>query len=74
MTFDLAGLVIFALAVLPGFGAQQARYSIVPRSLKEKSALEKTGDYLLNSVAIHLLCLVVFRAYMIVAAHQCSVH
>jgi hypothetical protein len=61
MTFDLSGLVIFLLAVMPGFIAQQSRYLIVPRSIEQKSAIEEMGDYVLNSALIHLFLLTVFR-------------
>jgi Family of unknown function (DUF6338) len=63
MTFDLSGLVIFLLAVMPGFIAQQSRYLIVPRSIEHKSAIEETGDYVLNSVLIHLFLLAAFRIF-----------
>ena len=61
MTFDVTGLLIFLLAIVPGFVAQQSRYSIIPRSLQEKSLVEETGDYVLNSVFIHLIVLSCFQ-------------
>ncbi len=64
MTFDLTGLVIFLLAVMPGFIAQQSRYLIVPRSIEQKSAIEEMGDYVLNSALIHLVLLTAFRIFV----------
>ena len=61
MTFDATGLLIFLLAIVPGFVAQQSRHSIVPRSVLPKTVLEETGDYVLNSVFIHVFLLVAFR-------------
>lgn len=61
MTFDAAGLLIFLLAIVPGFIAQQSRHSISPRSLEQKTVLEETGEYVLNSVFVHLLLLTTFR-------------
>jgi hypothetical protein len=61
MTFDVTGLLIFLLAIVPGFLAQQSRHSIVPRSLKAKSAIEETGEYVINSLIVHLVLLVAFR-------------
>lgn len=60
MTFDFTGFLIFLLAVLPGFVAQQSRYSIVPRSLRTKSALEETGEYVLDSAIVHGLLALLF--------------
>lgn len=61
MTFDVTGLLIFLLAVVPGFLAQQARSLLIPRSLRTQSILEETGNYVLNSVLVHLLLLIGFR-------------
>jgi MFS family permease len=61
MTFDLTGLLIFLLAIVPGFLAQQSRHSVVPRSLEQKSALEETGEYVVDSLFVHLFFLTVFR-------------
>lgn len=70
MSFELTGLVIFLLAIVPGFVAQQSRYSIVPRSLRKKSVLEETGDYVLDSVVVHGLLLILFRAFLAIASPQ----
>ena len=64
MTFDITGLLVFLLAIVPGFLAQEARYSLSPRSLKPKSVLEEPGNYVLNSVLIHFLLIIFFRAYL----------
>jgi hypothetical protein len=64
MTFDVTGLLIFLLAVVPGFLAQQARSLLVPRSLRTQSVLEETGNYVLNSILVHLLLLASFRAFL----------
>jgi hypothetical protein len=61
MTFDVTGLLIFLLAVVPGFLAQQARSLLIPRSLRTQSILEETGNYVFNSVLVHLLLLGGFR-------------
>jgi hypothetical protein len=61
MTFDVTGLLIFLLAIVPGFIAQQARSLFVPRSLRAKSVLEETGNYALNSILVHLILLGSFR-------------
>ena len=62
MTFDITGLLLFLLAIVPGFVAQEAKYSLTPRSLKPKSVLEETGNYVLNSIFIHLTVLAAFFA------------
>jgi hypothetical protein len=62
MTFDVTGLLIFLLAIVPGFLAQQSRSLLVPRSLRIQSVLEETGNYVLNSILVHLLLLGSFRA------------
>lgn len=64
MTFDATGLLIFLLAIVPGFLAEQSRHSIVPRSLQHKSPLEQTGEYVVNSVFIHLFFLTAFRVFL----------
>jgi hypothetical protein len=61
MTFDATGLLIFLLAIIPGFVAQQSRHSISPRSVQEKTLIEETGEYVLNSVFIHLSLVLAFR-------------
>jgi hypothetical protein len=61
MTFDVTGLLLFLLAVVPGFLAQHARSLLIPRSLRTQSILEETGNYVLNSVLVHLLLLGGFR-------------
>src|SRR6266699_2222854 len=64
MTFDVTGLLIFLLGVIPGFLAQQARHSIVPRSLQKKSAIEGTGAYVIDSLLIHFLLLIAFQLFL----------
>ncbi len=61
MMFDVTGLLIFLLAVIPGFLAEQTRHSIVPRSLQKKSAIDETGEYVINSLLIHFVLLMVFQ-------------
>jgi len=61
MAFDASGILIFLLAIVPGFVAQQARHSITPRSVQLRTVLEETGDYVLNSVFIHAFLLIAFR-------------
>jgi len=41
MTFDITGLLIFLLGIVPGFLAQQSRSLLIPRSLRTKSVLEE---------------------------------
>lgn len=65
MTFDITGLLIFLLGILPGFLAQQTRYSIFPRSLKPKSVIEETGYYIFNSILVHALLILLFSVYML---------
>jgi Family of unknown function (DUF6338) len=67
MTFDVTGLLIFLLAIAPGFLAQQARTRLVPRPLRTQSALEETGNYVLNSVLVHLFLLATFRGLLALA-------
>ncbi len=66
MTFDVAGLLVFLLAIVPGFVAQQTRHSIVPRSVLQKTVIEETGDYVLNSVFIHVSLLGILRLLLAV--------
>jgi len=66
MTFDITGLLIFLLAIVPGFIAHQARSRLVPRSLRDQSVLEETGNYVFNSIVVHLILLVVFRGTLAV--------
>jgi hypothetical protein len=64
MTFDSTGLLIFLLAIVPGFIAQQSRHSVSPRSLPQKTVLEETGEYVVNSVFVHLLLIATFTALL----------
>src|SRR5271170_4001979 len=64
MTFNVTGVLIFLLAIIPGFLAQQSRHSIVPRSIKAKSSLEETGEYVVNSLIVHLFFLAGFKIYL----------
>jgi len=64
MTFDVTGLLIFLLAIVPGFLAQQARTLLIPRSLRTQSVLEETGNYVLNSILVHLFLLASFRVVL----------
>jgi len=61
MAFDATGILVFLLAIIPGFVAQQARHSITPRSVQPRTVLEETGDYVLNSVFIHVVLLIACR-------------
>lgn len=61
MAFDVTGLLIFLLAIVPGLLAQQSRHLIVPRSLEQKGTLEQTGEYVIDSALIHLFFLILFR-------------
>jgi len=65
MTLDITGLIVFLLAVMPGFITQQSRHSLVPRPLESKTALEETGEYVLNSLLVHLFSLVCFRELLL---------
>jgi len=67
MTFDITGLLIFLLGIVPGFLAQQSRSLLIPRSLRTKSVLEETGNYVLNSILVHLFLLGSFRVVLAVA-------
>jgi Family of unknown function (DUF6338) len=71
MTLDITGVVVFLLAVMPGFVAQQSRHSLVPRPLESKTALEETGDYVLNSFFVHLFSLLFFHEYLARFKPQC---
>src|SRR5579862_326743 len=64
MTFNVTGLLIFLLAIIPGFLAQQSRHSIVPRSIKAKTSLEETGEYVVNSLIVHLVFLSGFKIFL----------
>jgi hypothetical protein len=64
MTFDVTGLLIFLLAIVPGFLAEQARHSIIPRSLQNKSTIEETGEYVIDSLFIHFFFLTAFRVLL----------
>jgi len=66
MGFDITSLTVFLLAVMPGFVAQQSRHSLVPRPLEPKTALEETGEYVLNSLFVHLFSLLVFRECLLI--------
>ena len=68
MTFDATGLLIFLLAIIPGFVAQQSRHSISPRSVQERTLIEETGEYVLNSVFIHISLVLAFRLVLPVFA------
>jgi hypothetical protein len=61
MAFDVTGLLIFLLAIVPGLLAQQSRHLIVPRSLEQKGTLEQTGEYVIDSALVHLFFLTLFR-------------
>jgi hypothetical protein len=61
MAFDATGILVFLLAIVPGFVAQQARHSITPRSVQPRTVLEETGDYVLNSVFIHVFLLIAYK-------------
>jgi hypothetical protein len=55
MQFDITGLLIFLAFILPGFVAQKARYSLVPRSLKPLSPVGEVGEFVLTGVWIHVV-------------------
>ncbi len=58
MQFDLAGFLIFIGFILPGFVAQKARDSIIPRSLKPSSPVADVGEFVLAGVLVHSFLLV----------------
>lgn len=66
-SFDstLGGLVVFIVAVLPGFVAQEARYSLVPRPLRPQTNLSEAGSLILSSFWIHLVLLLCLRLILI---------
>jgi len=61
MQFDIIGFLIFLGFILPGFVAQKARGSIVPRSLKPLSTVAEVGEFVLAGVWVHLTLIVVLR-------------
>jgi hypothetical protein len=54
MQFDITGFLIFLIFILPGFVAQKARFSLVPRSLKPLSTLGEVGEFVLAGVLVHV--------------------
>lgn len=70
MQFDVTGLLIFLAFILPGFVAQKAQYSVIPRSLKPLSSIGEVGEFVLTGVWIHLLLVIVLRAYFWIFAER----
>ncbi|HTW56790.1 MAG TPA: DUF6338 family protein [Terriglobales bacterium] len=63
MQFDITGLLIFLVFILPGFLAQRARRSLVPQSLKPLSTVAEVGEYVLAGVCVHVFMFGTFRAW-----------
>ncbi len=70
LDLDFSGLLIFLVLVVPGVIARKARDAITPRSLKPQSAVAELGDYVLDSVFVHLLLLAVTGGALAVAARS----
>jgi hypothetical protein len=70
MQFDVTGLLIFLAFILPGFVAQKARYSLVPRSLKPLSPVGEVGEFILTGVWIHIFLAVATRVSFRIFAEQ----
>jgi hypothetical protein len=60
MQFDITGLLIFLVFILPGLLAQRARRSLVPQSLKPLSTVAEVGEYVLSGVWVHVFMLFAF--------------
>lgn len=54
MEIDFPKVVLFVLAVLPGYFALRARKSIAPLSLHKKGATEELAGFLVYSALAHL--------------------
>jgi hypothetical protein len=63
MQFDVIGLFLFVLFILPGFLAQRARRSIVPQSLKPLSPVAEVGEFVLAGVWVHVCLIVGFKLW-----------
>src|ERR1700730_2265054 len=70
MQFDITGLLIFLAFILPGFVAQKARYSLVPRSLKPLSPVGEVGEFVLTGVWIHISLAIGTRVCFWILAEQ----
>jgi hypothetical protein len=70
MQFDITGLLIFLALIVPGFVAQKARYSLVPRSLKTLSPVGEAGELVLTGVWIHISLAVAARFFFWAFAEQ----
>jgi hypothetical protein len=70
MQFDITGFLIFLVFILPGFVAQKARFSLVPRSLKPLSTLGEVGEFVLAGVWVHVLLTILIWIYCSFFARQ----
>jgi hypothetical protein len=61
MTFDVTGLLILLLAIVPWIPRPTSPLLFSPTFLRTKNVLEETGNYVLNSILVHLLLLGSFR-------------
>ena len=61
MTLDVTGLFILVLAIVPWIPRPTSPLLFSPTFLRTKSVLEETGNYVLNSILVHLLLLGSFR-------------
>jgi len=64
----IAGLVVFVAAIIPGFVAQEARHSLVPRPLRPQSNLSEAGTLILASFWVHFFLLLNLRFWLSICA------
>ncbi len=70
MQFDITGFLIFLAFVLPGFVAQKAKSSLIPRSLKPLSPVGEVGEFVLSGVWIQVFMAVTTRLFFWIFAEQ----
>ncbi len=61
MMFDVTGLLLLLLAIVPWISRLTSPHLFSPTFLRTKSVLEETGNYVLDSILVHLLLLGSFR-------------
>lgn len=69
MDIDLAKVVLIALAVLPGYLARRGSDRVIPRTRRTTGATEEIAEFLIFSVAAHLILALLYGIFWMIAGH-----
>ncbi|MGA9071912.1 MAG: DUF6338 family protein [Terracidiphilus sp.] len=69
MDIDLSKVVLFLLAVLPGYLARRGSDRVLPRTQRKTGATEEIAEFLIYSVIVHFVLTLIYCCFSMLAGY-----